>query len=438
LTFTYYFEELGSRRARERKKKETALFKNLDLGPLKGLRLPHSHILIRDGNYYLEEKNYPADAVKIRKILDILGNMEVVSVLEKERIPKNRSYFFPEGDLSFVFEFLKGDIAYQLGGKLAYSRDFYVEVRHKEQRELLVVRDATPQYGIYNQPNLSNDPQKYNRFKAILGLKGPDLYDLRPFKKGPQKLGNIQLESFRNKKFQVSFVKHQTLPMALKGISYNPDSFEDFENKLKKLTATGIHFDFQVKDLLRPLSTISGDLEGTLYNRYGKKNGHFLAVKGDKDLYELEAKDTGVFFMNAQDFWDKGLLRADGLKTPAIFSFKGKPSIKVRVKEGKSFEVEAFDGLFKLDQEAFKKIYSLMFKSAERVSDFDQELRSQLKTCLFDIVLNKVLFQVYQSEDELLFVNPRDKLVFVYQVGRESPIGLKFENYFKTAQGASP
>jgi hypothetical protein len=165
-----------------------------------------------------------------------------------------------------------------------------------------------------------------------------------------------------------------------------------------------------------------------LFKNYKGRLGYFLLVDGDKDLYELAEKDANFFFTNVQDFWNKEILKEKDYHIPATFIFKGKPKVSVRIKDSKPFEVQSFDAPFKVNQDSFRKIYSLLLNSAERVSELDFSLKEQ--KILFEIQVNDLLFKIFKTKNELLFVSEKDKLVYIYDVGVENPINVKFEDYF--------
>lgn len=430
LVFTYWHEELGGEKKRATQKEAKALFQNKNLGQLKSIKFPKFNLVIKDGKYFTKEKNYPADKKKTEKLIEVLSSLEVVSIIDKEKIRTSREHFFPQEDLLFSFQFERGELSYRLGAKLDYSQEFYVEVGLGNEKNLVVAKDSTPQYGVYQEKSLETSAQKYSRFKYILSLREKDLFDTDPFKNNPLNLGKVIVENARNKKFEIDFIKKNTNPVTFKNLSYKESLFDEYAQKLTNLKAIDIHFDPISKDLSNLESTVAFPLKASLYKTYKGREGYFLKVEGDKDLYELSQKDSTLFFTNVQDFWNKEIINPEMYHTPATFIFEGKPKVSVRIKDSKPFEVQSFDAPFNINQNSFKKIYSLLLNPAERVLEIDHYLKEDLKKSLFNIQVNDLMFKIFKIKNELLFVNEKDKLVYIYDVGMENPIEVKFENYF--------
>lgn len=430
LVFTYWYEEIGSEKRRFKQKEAKALFQNKNLGQLKSITFPNFTLVLKDGKYYTQGKNYPADKRKTEKLIEVLSAIEVVTIIDKEKMRTPRKHFFPQENLLFSFQFERGELIYRLGAKLEFSQDFYIEVGLGDERNIVVAKDSTPQYGIYQEKALERSSQKYDRIKYILSLKERDLFDTNPFKNLSLKLEKITIDNFRNKKFEVDFIKKVTNPPAFKTLSYKSELFHEFGNNLFNLNAINIHFDPMEKDLSRPQSIIEFPAKATLYKTYKGREGDFLKVEGDKDLYELGPKDSALFFTNVQDFWNREIINPEFYHTPATFIFSGRPKVSVKIKDSKPFEVQSFDAPFNINQVSFKKIYSLLLNPAERVLELDSYLKEDLKKSLFEIKVKDLLLKIFKLKNELLFVNEKDKLVYIYDVGLENPIEVKFEDYF--------
>lgn len=434
LTFTYWYEELGTEKKKVKEKEAKALFQNKNLGQLKSIKFPHFSLILKDGKYYTKDKNYPADIRKTEKLIEVLSAIEVVSIIDKQKIKTSRKHFFPQENLLFSFQFERGELVYRLGAKLEFSQDFYIEVGLGDEKNLVVAKDSTPQYGIYQEETLERSSQKYDRIKYILGLREKDLFDTNPFKHLSVKLDKITIDNFRNKKFEVDFTKKITNPPIFKTLTYKSSLFDEFASKLLNLHAIDIHFDPILKDISDLKSKVEFPFKALLYKKYKGRDGNFLLVEGDKDLYELNQKDSDLFFFNVQDFWNKEIIKPELYHTPTAFIFKGKPKVSVRIKDSKPFEVQSFDAPFNINQVSFKKIYSLLLNPAERVLELDLDLKENLKKSLFDIEVRDFLLKIYKIRNELLFVNEKDKLVYIYEVGMENPIEDKFEDYFYQAK----
>ncbi len=428
LALTYWYEEIGGEKRLSKTKQAKAIFQNKNLGSLKGIKFPKFDLVLKEGKYYTKASNYPVDKRKIDKIIEVLSSMEVISIIDKENIKAPRNNFFSQEDLIFTFQFERGEISYKLGAKLEVSSDFYVEVGYLGENNLVVARDTTPQYGVYQEKSLERSSQKYDRLKFILGLREKDLFDTNPFKSFKLDLDKVIVENYRNKKFKIDFTKRATDPLVFKNLGYKSSLFDEYENKLKNLYAINIHFNPNQKDLSNLHSILYFPQKAMLFKNYKGRVGYFLMVDGDKNLYELAEKDSNLFFTNVQDFWNKEILKEKDHHVPTTFIFKGKPKVTVRIKDSRPFEVQSFDAPFKVNQDSFRKIYSLLLNSAERVSELDFSLKEQ--KILFEIQVNDLMFKIFKTKNELLFVSEKDKLVYIYDVGVDNPINVKFEDYF--------
>ncbi|TDJ04408.1 MAG: hypothetical protein E2O68_08270 [Deltaproteobacteria bacterium] len=434
LTFTYFFEEVGGIKEREAIRVSKALFQDGDLGEINSITFPSAKLIRKGKIFYTSEKNLPVDPEKLQKVLDVLANIQSLSILKVDPAKVKRSHFFPSETYKFSFDLGNTKISYLLGKKLDYSQDFYMEVISGGEKRIIVARDTSVTMGIYDPKKIKWDAGKFERLKNIILLSEDAYYNLRPLKnfKGPAV--SIKVENKRNRSFSLDLKKMNSTPMVLGRLKYDELAITNYLNWLKSFESETIHLKWKAADLKQQVARIeltskSGDSTVLLlFSQWKKKKGYFLSVSGDKNLFQLSPRKIKKFYANVQDFWFKRPLPIKKGKEIELL-FKDGKKISFKIVGGNRFKVVPTRGSKNLSQKSFHKLVTFLIGQAERVSKKGDGPYTFLNN-LLSISLDDLTFTVYQEKDELLLVSEKDQTVFHYKVGRNFPIGVKTSDYF--------
>jgi len=433
LTFTYYYEEIGSAKKRESQRVSKTLFQDQNLGELTQINFPFTKIVKKDDGFYTIGKNLPVDPEKLESVLDIFAGVQSVTILDLDQTKVKRSHFFPNESYKFSFEFKNGKISYRLGKKLDYSQDFYMEVSSNGQNKIVVARDTGPNMGIYDPKKMKRDAGKFERLKNVILLSEDAYYNLKPLKRFKGKVKEILVENKRNKRFSLNLKNMNSNPPVIGRLKYNEKAFTTYLNRLKSFECERIYLKWQQSELKDQLSMIwigpeTGEpLYLKLYSKWGDKKGYFLTVTGEKGLFRLKPGKVKDFYANVQDFWlKKALPIKKGEELSLLFNDGNKISFKIT--QGNPFAVKALKGEKKLGQKSFFKLISLLVGQAKRVSK-KEDTPYTFEKDLLRISLDDYNLKVFQEKDELLILSEKDQTVFHYKMGQDLPIGVKTSDY---------
>ena len=231
-----------------------------------------------------------------------------------------------------------------------------------------------------------------------------------------------------NRSFQLDFTPLGTRPPPYPPVTLAPSSFVRFKESLKNLQARKRHIPYRKTLLKNRLSKIvlkRGDKEHILelFGRYGSLNGYFLMFR--MNLYELDQKNTSIFFLNRQDFWNRYPLPISFGSKDETFTMSFKDS-QFKLKLSSKRDIQSLDGKNPSKKE-FNNLFSLLSRQADYLSKIKEKRKYQKAFLLdFDDLSIHVILK-----NKALIVKKQDIL---YHYGIDEEISVNKEDYFPHAR----
>lgn len=440
LTFTYFFEEVGYIRDKQQEEESRRLFDKNKLGKLLEIRTMNASLKRKGNIFYLAGSEFPADAVSIQKIFDILSQIKINRYLKKDEIrEKDYSLFIPDTSRKMVFTFEKSELTFILGSKLEFSTSFYMEVRNNNERNLILAWDTSAKKGVYDTKKAHLTSEKYDRLKNIFKLTNDFFMDRAVFRvmdfgKEFSIWRKIKIKNSRNRVFEVDIQNRTTSPESLQLLGYNNDFFDRYYSELTRLRGTVVHYPGKPEQLKNKIATIVVNGKRTvnleLYKNYGERNGHFVKTSFGKAIYGIDRTGLRLFFSNVQDFWNKNLLPETFLKEKKQVKFymKFDSKIEMVLRNFENFSVISNDTMYKPQNVSFRNFFDFLTRKADHVRPLDKGIISKKH---FSFGIDDLFYHVVLKDGEVVILEPKKRYQFHYWVGERSPIGLKMKDYFK-------
>ncbi|MCY4523723.1 MAG: hypothetical protein OXB84_03180, partial [Halobacteriovoraceae bacterium] len=376
----YFFDERAQIKKEKLRDSKNRLFNHERPGEIKYIETPMVKLVKKD-EYYYTEKGEVVDTLKLSYFLERLSKIRIERILGPAEI-ENMDYksFFPNDKDKFVFKFENGEISFLLGRKLQVSQSFYIKVRKEKEETFVIANDPSSMDTPYLKEEEATSPHKYLRLKSLLLLNDRYFKDFHLFKEKYFKnisFGRAFINNIRNRPFSVDFTNKSSDPKVYPNLHYNSDAFVKFQEFIGDMRGNKSFHPYLPGKLREKLASIklhSGnkEYELKLFRRYGELSGYFVTTSFDKVLYELAGKETVVFFLNVQDFWDKRPLSEQfGMKEESFaMAFDKGPKFKLKLPFGKNFEV-SWNGKKnnnKPVKKSFTKLFSMLIGHADYVS----------------------------------------------------------------------
>jgi hypothetical protein len=332
---------------------------------------------------------------------------------------------FPTDEALMTFTFEKGEVGFRLGKKLDTEQSFYLEVIQGDGKNIVVAHDTGKVTTIYNQEESWRDETKYKRFLTLFYLKDTWFYDMSVFsweeKSHIQKIVELELDNFRNKKFKLLFNGGATRPSPIADLNVNTHSFDLYMNKLVKTRAEQIMFDADAKKLKKLKSTLTMTLgkgerkEVTLFGEYEGKEGYFL--KTDRQIFKLSKAESSPFFENVQRFWNKSPTDKNAIfneqQVSSITFPKGK-EVSFKLTNKKGFQAQTTTPGVELDNREMLKIINFLSKEADYVSQGTMDDEEGISQLLLSLNLAGEKISLIRKKTELIVSKANKKLKYHY------------------------
>jgi hypothetical protein len=424
----YIFEELGGRKQTAEEEKRTNLFDMKKYGEVKSFKSPEAEIkILAGGASHAVKHNWPVDPVKLQKFFEVLTGIRAKRILSDEEVKNiDRKNMFPTDVAVMTFTFEKGEVGFRLGKKLDTEQSFYLEVIQGDKKDIVIAHDTGKVTTIYNQEEAWRDDTKYKRFLTLFYLKDSWFYDLSIFqieeKIEIQKIVELELDNFRNKKFKLLFRGAATRPAPIKDIGVSEQAFDAYMNKLIKSKAKEILFDAKDEYLDDLKSTLTMKLEDgkrkvlALYGKFQGKDGYYL--KSENNLFKL-TKDTSVpFFENVQSFWnrkpaDKKIILQDTGVSSITFPRGKKVDFKLIDKKG--FQAQTITPGVELDNKEMLKLIDFLSKDADYVSEDNGAEEEGISQLILNLELAGEKISLIRKKTELIVSKAQKKLKYHYK-----------------------
>lgn len=421
LVFTYFYEELGTKKEQAASEAQAELFSQSEFGTLRTLKLAHALIEFKgdNGELVIGPEQIRGDFQKVKKLLDLLGALKIESELAVEEVQKQgETTFFGENPQGITFVFDQGEVAFKLGRKLDISESFYVKVQTPKELKYAVVKDTSARQGIYWRQDQNSD-RNYVRLAEWLAKDDNFFYNLS-IVRGELKLQSVAISNLRNRPFALDYKNTRTDPAPPPGLEVSASAFSAFEHMLGAMKGHKVVAPVAVNKLEELLATMSLEtVTGEraiweIYRRHQGDLGPFLYMKGDRLLYQLGTNELRAFFSNVQEFWDLRPIRE--------VSDNQQDFVVTLTLAGESAKVH-FPNILK----------PYFFAQAERISvrSADDDIWAAQFKELLKLDFKGTTFSAKLYERELMIENQASGVRYYYRVGEEIPFPLKLEAYQK-------
>ncbi|TNE96331.1 MAG: hypothetical protein EP326_13585 [Deltaproteobacteria bacterium] len=424
----YIFEELGGRKQTAEEEKRTNLFDMKKYGEVKSFKSPEAEIkILAGGASHAVKHNWPVDPVKLQKFFEVLTGIRAKRILSDEEVKNiDRKTMFPTEVAVMTFTFENGEVGFRLGKKLDTDQSFYLEVIQGNKKDIVIAHDTGKVTTIYNQEEAWRDDTKYKRFLTLFYLKDSWFYDLSIFqvedKIKIQKIVELELDNFRNKKFKLLFHGGATRPAPIADIGVNSQAFDVFMNKLLKIKAEEILFDTKEANLDDLKSTLNMTLEDgqrkalALYGKYQGKEGYFLRYKDN--IFKLTKDTSALFFENVQKFWnrkpaDKNIILNDSGISSITFP-RGK-KVDFKLINNKGFQAKTITPGVELDNREMLKLIDFLSKDADYVSEDNGAQEEGISQLILNLDLAGEKISLIRKKTELIVSKAQKKLKYHYK-----------------------
>jgi hypothetical protein len=443
LGLTYLFEEKRNKDIELEQNQKLAVLDIKTFGELKSFKGIKLNIKKVGEKYYSIDPELKLSDARLGEFIKILTGLKIKSVLDDKDVSKiDRSFYIPNNDLKLTFTFEKGQLEFSLGKKLDYDQAFYMEVIKNNQKKMMVVNDESPDPTAYqNEEEYKKSDFKYKRLQMLFYLTNVFFYETKVFnqfnyQESRINFKQIEVATFRNKKFTLDFEHSATIPKVLDGMGYFEDNWISFHRVLTSLEAKTVYYPFDSAKLGEPLSILNViDREGVkysleLYKKYGSLPGYFLKTSFDKILYDLRPDDAKYFFVNIQDFWHKRIYPDEKeFKFNLSFPKQTKTIYSVEVKDKEIFEAQIQDR--KVRASEIKKLIDFLKMESDNVQDMTENPSELVKKEVLKLYFANRELGVILEDNDVVLVDYKNKLKFHHYVGMNIPFSLNENDYLE-------
>lgn len=443
LGLTYVFEEKRNKDRAEELARKTAILDVNELGDLIAFAGIKLNVQKKGDLYFAADNGLALSPKKLEEFMKILSGLKIKKILSPEETKGiDRSFYIPNNDLFLNFQFKNGGLKFNLGKKLDYDQTFYMEVTRGNFSQLMIVADESPDPNVYqSDEEYRRSEFKYQRLQMLFYLTNVFFYETRLFSEfhyAEDKINfkQIEIATFRNKKFSLNFEKSETVPPVYKGLSYFDQNWVEFLRSLQNVEAKTIYYPFNANKLDEALSVFNiEDRTGKkysleVYKKYGSLPGYFLKTSFNNILYELRTEDAKFFFVNVQDFWLKRIYPDNpDYEFELKFTKEAIPSIKFSVSDKDIFNASAVGKKVKLIE--LKKLIDFFKMHSDHVSELTDKPTELVGKMVMKLYFANRNIGVILDENDVLVVDLDNGLALHHYVGSSIPFSIKSLDYFE-------
>ncbi len=426
LTYTYYSEEIGTFKFGSNQFDTLAKFK---LEDIRKVKLKNALLLKKKNNFVVKKYDFKADDEQVKSLFDVLSHLKMVREIPNKDLADSIEKFVPLDSPFIDFELKNKSVRYTFGKKQDFSKRFYLKQEVGKSSRIVVAEDNRPVDMIVDKSTAYKSSVQYDNLISVLNWNSDEFLN-RSILELNESFSKIKIKNNRNIEFSVT--KNGTTPSAPNGISYEKKFIAGFFDKIYKMKSKMVLLKYNPKILKNKISSFWLDDKGPyeIYSKYGSLAGYFL-VKDDK-LYELKKEQSAPFFLNVQEFWEKSVVSENNKihqNENIVFQFPKKEEkvINLEIKQHQLRPSLLGKSKTKVNPSEINKLISLLGTPADVLhSNMKESKQSDFKLKLKEWNLD-IIF-----EDKILkLVDRKKKVSFYYFVGKNSPISLKYNNYFE-------
>lgn len=332
----------------------------------------------------------------------------IVQIKKTKSIPGEKQNFFSDPK-----EFKVNGETWTLGDLTLDRQGFYIA---RGNEVMIAVSEGETQ-------EISEAPDKVlegklDDLKKGLSYTLAELYETQLFRYYPKlPLGTVTIESDSRPAFELDFVKNQTLPPPINGISVHERLIDKFVSLLTQMTikeevpySESLKFSKMGNILFQ--NEAEEKVNWELWLASGKSADSYLLDPVSKRAFKMIGGTLKVFFIQVQDYWDKKVIPAKEFKsfiTLKTTFIQGEKSAVVEIVNKEPLEFKAAG--FKVDSVKMNILLQYLFNlsekdQADRISQLAKSERKELLSgnhLRVEIYGQDVLF--WRKADELILVN---------------------------------
>lgn len=428
LFLTWLWQERGEQLKQELSHKQEQVFDPSLGGGLKSIALPNVELFLKDDQFYVGEKQIPADALRVKELFEAFDGLAAIRTLtadETALLDMNLA-FVPEESLTIVLKTNDGnETKFVLGSRLPADQGrFYAKLGDK----VVILHDRRPLENAYQKEN--EGELKANRLRAVFSLKADFFYDTQLITSAFE-IESVSFDNRYARPYQVFFSEIKTNPPVMTSVGYDENEFLAWKQAAQNLKAKSMQLSFNEKSLSNyrgqvKLQSKSGEvIEWSLFGKYGPMEGDFVITNQNKNLYELGNNDAGLFFQNMQDFWQLTLFhRLRQLK----FS-DGKDTLAVEFNNENTFSVSVAPKTYEPRTDRLAVFYNMLTERAFYISALEDTLVKNLKDG-FVIQSGPRSLDFKENTQEWVIVDRANGLAYHYRKKDFPDLSGKLLHYF--------
>lgn len=443
LSLTYIFEEKRNKDKAEELARKTAILDVNELGDLTAFSGIKLNVVKKGENYFAADNGLKLSPKKLEEFMKILSGLKIKKILTPEESKGiDRGFYIPNNDLFLNFHFKNGNLKFNLGKKLDYDQTFYMEVTRGNFSQLMIVADESPDPNVYqSDEEYRRSEFKYQRLQMLFYLTNVFFYETRLFAdfaytEDKINFKQIEIATFRNKKFTLDFEKSETIPPIYRGLNYFDQNWVEFLRNLHNIEAKTIYYPYNANKLDEALSVFNiEDRNGKkysleVYKKYGSLPGYFLKTSFNQILYELRAEEAKYFFVNVQDFWLKRIYPENSeYEFQLTFVKEANQSFKINVSDKDIFNASVAGKKVKLIE--LKKLIDFFKMHSDHVSELTLKPTELVGKMVMKLYFANRNIGVILEENDVLVVDLDNGLMLHHYVGSSIPFSIKSQDYFE-------
>ncbi|WP_408099150.1 hypothetical protein ACJVC5_09580 [Peredibacter sp. HCB2-198] len=368
LVATYFFQE---KRA-EKEYVESQTRDRVITQEITHLKLPHVEAVKKNGSWWSGDvllshntfKQIERKLSEVSKIKDIQGEWKT---------------YFPH-----PFQFEVNHEQWTIGDLSLDKQAFYIA-----QGKKIMLAEILGESTHLTQDETEIASIKLNELVTSLSKPFKDLKETQLFRFYPSlPLGQVVVEAEGSLPFELDFIKNETIPSPISGISVHKDLKGKFFSLLTQITMKE-EVDFKTLKKFKKMGAIKfiNPKETVLWELWlkdDKSADAYIIDPNTKHAYLMVGGTLRAFFIQLQDYWDKKVIPPQDFKsftrTDAEF-IQGEKSATVTIvnREPLAFEVKGF----KVEQTKMEQLVHFIFNlgpqdQADRVSNLSKTERQQV------------------------------------------------------------
>ena len=314
LTFTYFFQELGSKKKRQLLEIKNKIIK-VPFNEVDWAQLKNTKLIQTNGRWMVGDLDFPASESKVQALFNHLASIHQIKELPLDNVEQ----YFSVNDYEVVIGSMGKSWKYRLGDVSELTGNFYFQDMNTSPNRVYLAIDTSEFSGLY-KTELELYLNKYLNFKDQI-LASPYYFVNKDLLRGIEvsDIAKFKIDNKWNRWFEVNLKDQTTTPAPFKKmvpVNLSQIMNEDLEKlKIKELKPRD-------KSMLKSqickvnFELNSGEvIELLVFAQEGDEAGMFVTTSVDpKWVFKLDIKARDFLFGNIQKYWNKKLFTEKDLE----------------------------------------------------------------------------------------------------------------------------